>query len=403
MKKSLISLGVGVLSVAATFAQSVVVSSELQMASTPRFTTNALGQPVLSWVERTPEQQTSFYYVVSSDGGKTFGEKIQVPIPLDVSVHAEGMPKIAFKGDGSSIAVLFERKRSTPEAPRASILQYMLSADGGRTWSVPTYIHSDTIIGKGRSFGDIIRLPNGELAAAWLGEGQPNKGRPVRFALTSQGKGFGKEITVEDEACQCCRTNLFVDKQGNIHLFYRELYADGTRDIGHVVSVDGGRTFGKSELVYRNAWKIAACPHTGPSAAQVGAQVQVAWYSGAEKDEKIQVRALSSQQVIIELKATNVRHPQLSGTPEGSSVLVWDENVELTNDQRPYTNKIGLKVAHPNGKVQTQYLSTTDTDCTYPVVITTSTRALIAFEERTPNGLSRIKLKSIDLKTVVTE
>lgn len=136
--------------------------------ATPRFTTDHRGNPVLSWAEKEGDKNF-FFFAVSTDGGRSFGSKIQVNAPSDFSVHAEGMPKVAFKADGTIYAT-FERRRPTKDAPRAGDLLYSISKDGGKNWTKPAFVHSDTTPGKGHSFSDIARLPNGELGIVWLDE-----------------------------------------------------------------------------------------------------------------------------------------------------------------------------------------------------------------------------------------
>ena len=41
-------------------------------------------------------------------------------------------------------------------------------------------------------------------------------------------------------------------------------------------------TFSTPRRVYRDAWKIAACPHTGPRIVASADSVGVRWYTGAE-------------------------------------------------------------------------------------------------------------------------
>lgn len=82
----------------------------------------------------------------------------------------------------------------------------------------------------------MIRLPNGELGIVWLDEKiGVYEGRSVKFTQTLPNGGFSEEVVVDSNACQCCRTVLFVDANKNIHLTYRNM--------SYSVSTDGGKTF----------------------------------------------------------------------------------------------------------------------------------------------------------------
>ncbi|RYF69215.1 MAG: exo-alpha-sialidase, partial [Cytophagaceae bacterium] len=94
------------------------VSNPQFTGTTPRFTTDQRGNPVLTWAEKTGDKTANFYFAISTDGGETFGTKKRIPVPADLSTHAEGMPKIAMKGNGTLIA-LFEVPRPTADSPYA--------------------------------------------------------------------------------------------------------------------------------------------------------------------------------------------------------------------------------------------------------------------------------------------
>ena len=157
--------------------------------STPRFTTDNQQNPVLTWAEKA-DDKAAFYFARSTDGGQTFGEKFRVPAPTTLSVHAEGMPKLAFKANGDMLA-LFEVPKPVPESRFSGDLLFVTSADGGKTWSEPKPVHQNIKPGTSHSFSDLTRLPNGEIGIVWLDEKLPGKeGRPVKFVQTLPGGGF---------------------------------------------------------------------------------------------------------------------------------------------------------------------------------------------------------------------
>ena len=88
------------------------ISNSANNAAVPSFTTTPDGKIILSWVETEKiSKKVSFFYSIFD--GYTFGEKIKVPIVDSASTHAEGMPRLAIKKDGSMI-VTFELKKDNP-------------------------------------------------------------------------------------------------------------------------------------------------------------------------------------------------------------------------------------------------------------------------------------------------
>ncbi|WP_428665068.1 sialidase family protein [Runella sp.] len=353
------------------------VSNEKFTGATPRFTTDHRGNPVLSWVEKDGDKGY-FYFAVSENGGRTFGQKVKINAPTDLTVHAEGMPRIAFKSDGS-IWATFEIKRPTKEAPRAADLMYVSSTDSGKTWSVPKAVHKDTSPGKGHSFSDMIRLPNGQLGFVWLDEKMGNyEGRSVKFVQTLPNGGFSEEIVVDSNACQCCRTVLFIDNNKNIHLTYRDLLADGTRDMSHAVSTDGGKTFTQPQLVYNDRWKVNACPHTGPGMAQIGNDFFVTWFSGKSETHEAGVRIvkLGEEKLFSSQLTVRAKHPQIADL-NGNLAIVWDESIEKKGE---FFTKIALRIIDNKGRETTNYLTADYENASYPVLFPTPNGLLLAYE-----------------------
>lgn len=363
--------------------KTVLLSDPQKTGTTPRFTTDHRNRPVLSWVEKEGEKNL-FFFAVSDDNGKTFGDKISIGVSTNCSVHAEGMPRVAFKSDGTIFAT-FEVKKPTKEAPRASDLMYVTSADNGKTWSAPTAIHRDTTPGKGHSFSDVTRLPNGELGFVWLDDKLGKfEGRSVKFVQTLAKGGFSDEVVVDSNACQCCRTVVVVDNAGQIHLAYRDLNADGTRDMSQAVSTDGGHTFSTPKTVYKDLWKINACPHTGPSMAQVGKDMFVSWFSGTSANHKagLRVAKIGQEKLFFSHLTVYAKHPQIVSVKE-KLVMVWDESME--KDEK-YFSKIGLCVFDKQGKGAISYLTPNFENATYPVLMATSKGFVIAYEHQKEDG-----------------
>ncbi len=303
------------------------------------------------------------------------------------------MPKIAVKSDGTILAV-FEVPRPTAESRFAGDLLYTMSTDNGKTWLEPKPVHQDATPGKSHSFSDVTRLPNGEIAVVWLDEKLPGQeGRPVKFAQTTPGKGFGAAVLVDDNACQCCRTNVFVDAANAIHLTYRDLLpgAKGeiaSRDISHAVSTDGGKTFSKPQVIYADHWQVNACPHAGPDVTQVGNDIVATWFSGKENAVGLRLARLGSDKLVSSVLSNRAKHPQVA-TVGNQLVWVWDEAVlkpgQATDEPMPkYVQRVALRTASNLSaeSTATTFVTPDDVSAFYPVMLPTKNGLLLAYEAK---------------------
>jgi hypothetical protein len=341
------------------------LSDNQRVGTTPRFTTDEKGNPVLSWAEKDGDKQSLFFFAISKDGGSTFPEKISVKVPEKYSIHAEGMPKIAFKKNGEIVAT-FEVVKPTPESPRASDFYFILSKDSGKTWSNPKEIHQDITPGKGHSFGDVTALPDGQVGFVWLDDTYiKGAGRSVKYRQTLPNGTLSNEIIVDSNACQCCRTNLFVDAQKNFHIIYRDLLEDGSRDISHVV-------------VFDDKWKVNACPHTGPGVAQVGGDLYTAWFTGKEDMAGVHLSKIGSGKLMDKIETNRAKHPQVSNL-NGKLVMVWDQSMQK---EEKFFTKIGMKIYEKDGSAKEEWITPDFMTSTYPVIISTGKDLLIAYEQK---------------------
>jgi hypothetical protein len=335
--------------------------------------------PVIAWTEKG-ENKTKFYYSISLDGGKTFNERITVPVTGEISTHAEGMPKVAFKKSGEVIAA-FEKKTPTKENKYAGAIYYVQSTDEGKTWSAAQYIHSDTIAGRSRSFFDIQTLPDGEIGAAWLDIklNADKGGRSVRFAKTENVNGFTNEILIDSSACECCRIDVYTDTE-KTNIAYRGLMkgnvGQSIRDMMFTASVDGGKTFSRPVRISSDDWVIDGCPHTGPSLCSSKVGLHALWYTEgkgrgiyyayAEKDGN---RFTSREQI-----APQGHHPQLC-TYSNSVAMVWEETVGNTNKS---WSRIRFQLRN-DMSLKGNFLTPEGANAYLPVIIEGKDRCLVAF------------------------
>src|SRR5699024_1536232 len=86
----------------------VLLSDSSREASCVYLTKDADNIPVISWIEiDTAKHKKYFYFSRWNTKNGRFEGKHPIPIPVNTSIHEEGMPKIAFSTDNRMVA-LFE-------------------------------------------------------------------------------------------------------------------------------------------------------------------------------------------------------------------------------------------------------------------------------------------------------
>ncbi len=106
----------------------------------------------------------------------------------------------------------------------------------------------------------------------------------VRVARLAPGDPFFRvSDPIAADVCPCCRTSLALAPEGTLYLAWCRVFPGDVRDVVVARSEDGGRSFSAPVRVHEDGWRIAACPHAGPSVAVDGeGTVHVAWYTGRE-------------------------------------------------------------------------------------------------------------------------
>ncbi|HYH55918.1 MAG TPA: hypothetical protein VD772_04865, partial [Anseongella sp.] len=205
--------------------ESKALTAKGSEATDPYITRDHQGRPVLCWTEKTPgEGRYVLKYAVFDPGKEEFGPAVSVRPSTGTKTSAESANKVAFKSDGSIVA-LFSRRFEDPENRFAGGILYSLSPDQGKSWSAARYLHSDTLHRYGRGFFDICTLPDGEVGAVWLDGrfGEADTGSAIFFARTEKGAGFGADKVIGQSTCECCRTDILTDSAGMIHIAYRDI------------------------------------------------------------------------------------------------------------------------------------------------------------------------------------
>lgn len=360
-----------VLSVYLTHAQQV--SDAKRVAMDPSFAIKKDGSPVLSWVEKHGDSAL-FFRKVWSKASQSWLASEAIPIHPKASTHAEGMPKLAYKSDGTCI-LLYELNKPSEKSRFSGDLYYAMENQG--KWTKAQTIHQDTIAGLSHSFGKIFPLPNGQIGALWLDVKLGPKGRTLVYAETDNYQGFGSMRVLDKQTCECCRIDAIADEQGNMDIIYRDLNNIGERDMAYIHSSDFGKTFSEPITWVEDHWQVNACPHAGPSLARGPKGLEAAWYTGASSGSGIKWSYQNKKEMILHLKGDKYRQAQLASNPKGEVALVY---AQIKQDGERYYKQIGIYVKDISGKLRHELVSDPLSDCSYPVITWNGKAWLLAYE-----------------------
>jgi hypothetical protein len=351
----------------------------------PYLTKDNKGNIILSWVRMINDSTTAFCYARSKDG-KSFGHPIIVPGSNNIQPHGENLPKIIFKPSGEIIC-LWGVANPNPKNKYSGLVFYVQSFDEGNTWTSPRPLVSDTASYDQRYY-DIALLPDGEAGIIWLDNRKTTslEGSGLHFALTKGKIGFLNDRLISQPCCQCCRTDLFVDTKGNIHILYRGIIKDSIRDMIHIASSDGGGDFSKPVRISDDDWVINGCPHTGPAMTENKNGLQFAWFTGGKNkgcfyaSSKDNGASFTPRSAISEFGS----HPQLASLKDNEVVIVWDET---TQTDKNYYKRIGIQKRNGEGISSGKYFITPDTlISTYPVLaVVGEDSVLVAYTTKKQN------------------
>lgn len=332
-------------------------------ATAPYFTYDNAGKPVLCWTEQCHADSTNRLVFATYDASSgDFASPIVVTGSEGISASPESMGKIAFKGDGTIVAV-FAKPFLHEKNPFAGAIYFSTSSDRGASWSSPDFLHSDTAHHYGRNFFDVARLKNGEIGAVWLdGRDKSIDGSTLYFSATVPGRGFTGETVLHRGTCECCRTDLLVDHRGILHVAYRSLMyptallGEQARDMAYVHSEDNGRTFSNQTAVSADNWAIRGCPHTGPTLASENGRVHALWFTAGGTPGLYYARYTSDHQRFDErrLLTTSGSHPQ--------SIAIGSDTLMAVYEDRPTLSASHNHTTHSGAPDHTDHKTSHDTN-----------------------------------------
>lgn len=206
----------------------------------------------------------SVQYVRSADGGKSFSKPVTL---ATVRVLALGMrrgPRIATWGDSVFISVIGGKQGKGRDG---DVLLFR-STDKGQRWGEPIIVNDQADSAR-EGLHAMAAGAKGRLTCVWLD--LRNKSTEV-FASTStdDGESWSKNTVVyhspNGSVCECCHPSVIYAPDGALHVMWRNSLA-GKRDMYHAVSEDGGVTYQPAQKLGNGSWSIDHCPMDGGSIA----------------------------------------------------------------------------------------------------------------------------------------
>jgi hypothetical protein len=243
-------------------------------------------------------------------------------------------PGLATAAD-NLVFVTWSTPNRTAGAMFASDLRVARSRDGGQTFDPPVQVNDD---GQAitHSFEDVLAGNATDLYVAWLdGRGKDKSGAGAIFGCShDQGRTIGKNLTIDQMACPCCRPMLAMAPNGELWVAWRKTFDGNVRDVVVGRSVDGGNTFSAPKRVHHDGWVFSACPHRGPSIGldRYG-RLYIGWYTeGTDEQPRLYVATSDDQgntfSTPVPLHTSTTSLPdqlRMVVHPDGAVVAVWEE------------------------------------------------------------------------------
>ena len=378
----------------------IALSVEKNVAtSCPFFTKDSKGVPVLSFGKETQNNDAVLCYSLFNFKEKKFQKPIEIQSSKGVELHGENAPKMIFKPNKEIIAVWGIDNASEKKKYAAKVL-YSQSFDNGKNWTKASPLVKSTASIDQRYF-DIDLLPNGEVGIIWLDSRTKTEeeGSTLYYAETKGTTGFQNEKPIAETTCQCCRTDLFISKNGSINAAFRDIINNEIRDMVLCTSTDNGKTFSEPKRISPDNWKINGCPHTGPTMSENENALHFAWYTSGGgsgvfySNSRDNGKSFSKRETVSD-KPT-AKHPQITALNNKEVLIVWDESI---SDGDHYTTLIGLQHRNKNGKiVSTKYISPKTVNATFPVIkALTKNKFLVAWTQKSETDAVYYETIAID-------
>ena len=364
------------------------------------------GDLLATWV-RSADSSWRIEFARSADAGDTWTlPAVVTPGSGEVGPpHGEASPRLVAGRDGR-LAVFWSRP--VPVAGRrwpASDMRMAHSLDGGKTWSAPQTLNSDSASTPGtHTFFGAAAFGDSGLIAAWLDERDPDSlaGHRGRLPDTSHeptseadarifavvSHDFGGHWSANEglwgAVCPCCRVSLATAPDGQVMAAWRQHFPGNVRDIVTATIVPVGPP-GRAAA---DDWVYPGCPHTGPAiAVDAEGATHVAWFTGKEGKAGIfYSRSGGSPVALVSAPTLPASHVVLAALADGGAFAALD--VSATGERRIEAVRLG-----PDGAIRRRMPVEDSDGGRYPqLALLGDSVAVLAWTQRDSLRLVRIEL-----------
>ncbi len=242
----------------------------------PKVKRSINGTVVLTYVEQMGTMAT-IYVVISKDSGLTWSQPRSPGMVVFASIGLQRQP-YAIADNQGVLHCIWEGSKSGD----VQRIRYSRSTDDGATWSVPALV--DTTTTNAQDFSSIACDATGNLYVSFINGNLPlPDGYEHIFMVRSTNAGVSWEPRTRVDqfiaggSCECCQQNIAVSQTGEIAVAFRSNISN-RRDIFVARSTDQGETFDEPTLVQNEKWMINACPATGPNLSyDKNGDLHIAW------------------------------------------------------------------------------------------------------------------------------
>jgi len=379
---------------------SIIIVSKTQFNAMGAYlSTDSNNTLFLNWTEEIDTSKTNILkYRVFDPKLNQFEKEVVIPASIGMQSHHESMPKLGKTSDGILYAVF---RIATPNAKSrfAGGIFYAISKDNGKSWSKRIKLVNDENA-VSQSFYDISLMPDGELGLTWLDSRKfetEKDGSSLYFAKTKGSSGFQNQKPIVGSTCQCCRTDIYVENERNIHIAFRNIGEGSIRDMYSVVSTDNGTIFSQPKIMSEDNWKLEGCPHTGPSLGTDSKDLSVVWFTGAKSGSGIFYKKLNDEISFIENKvlvSQTGKHPQMVVIENGNTYIVYEDY--YLEDGTSYSLLV-LHIISSDGSKREVVLSQPKTNNDHAVITKLNKNRLLVSWTNTVVGKTQVVYKTIEL------